>query len=57
MQLDGKCTQTLAHEQFLFADYGNADKIIVFITTCNLSNLVAADIIYGDDTFYTSPTQ
>jgi hypothetical protein len=38
----------LAHEQFLFADDGNADKILMFTTARNLTNLVSADIIYGD---------
>jgi hypothetical protein len=47
----------LAHEQFLFADDGNADTILMFTTSRNLTNLVSADIIYGDGTFYTSPTQ
>jgi hypothetical protein len=47
----------LTHEQFLFADDGNADKILMFTTARNLTNLVSADIIYGDGTFYTSPTQ
>ena len=47
----------MTHEQFLFADDGNADKILMFTTARNLTNLVSADIIYGDGTFYTSPTQ
>ena len=47
----------LAHEQFLFADDGNEDTILMFTTSRNLTNLVSADIIYGDGTFYTSPTQ
>jgi len=42
----------LAHEQFLFADDDNADKILMFTTARNLTNLVSADIIYGDGTFY-----
>jgi hypothetical protein len=46
----------LTHEQFLFADDGNADKTL-FTTARNLTNLVSADIIYGDGTFYTSQTQ
>ena len=29
----------------------------MFTTARNLTNLVSADIIYGDSTFYTSPTQ
>jgi hypothetical protein len=29
----------------------------MFTTARNLTNLVSADIIYGDGTFYTSPTQ
>jgi hypothetical protein len=57
IQLEGKWTQTLAHEQFLFADDGNADTILMFTTARNLTNLVSADIIYGDGTFHTSPTQ
>ena len=32
-------------------------KIHMFITARNLTNLILTDIIYGDDTFYTSPTQ
>ena len=47
----------MAHEQFLFADDGKADQILMFTTVQNLTNLVSADIIYGDGTFYTSPTQ
>ena len=57
IQLEGKWTQTLAHEQFLFADEDNADKILMFTTARNLTNLVSADIIYGDGTFYSSPPQ
>jgi hypothetical protein len=49
IQLEGKWTQ------FLFADDGNADKIIMFTTARNPTNLVSADIIYGYDTFYASP--
>jgi hypothetical protein len=51
IQLEGKWTQ------FLIADDDNADKIIMFTTSRNLTNLVSADIIYGYGTFYTSPTQ
>jgi hypothetical protein len=29
IQLEGKWIQTLAHEQFLFADEANADKILM----------------------------
>jgi len=47
----------VAPEQFLFADDSNADKILMFTIARNLTNLVSADIIYGDGTFYTSPTQ
>ena len=57
IQLEGKWTETLAGERFLVSEDGNADKILIFSTTENLTNLVAADIIYGDGTFYTSPTQ
>ena len=51
MQLEGKWTQ------FFIADNGNADKIIMFTTAHNLTNLISADIIYGDSTFSTSPNQ
>ena len=51
IQLEGKWTQ------FFIADDGNADKIIIFTTARNPTNLVSADIIYGDDTFYSSPNQ
>jgi hypothetical protein len=57
IQFEGKWTQTLAPEQFLFADDSNADKILMFTIARNLTNLVSADIIYGDSIFYTSPTQ
>ena len=57
IQFEGKWTQTLAPEQFLFADDSNADKILMFTIARNLTNLVSADIIYGDGTFYTSPNQ
>ena len=43
--------------QFLFADDGNADTIVMFTTARNPTNLVSADIIYGYGTFYASPTQ
>ena len=48
---------TWAHGQFLFVDDGNADKILMFTTARNLTDLIVADIIYGDDTLFTSPTQ
>jgi hypothetical protein len=51
IQLEGKWTQ------FFIADNGNADKIIMFTTAHNLTNLISADIIYGDSTFSTSPNQ
>jgi hypothetical protein len=44
IQLEGKWTQ------FFIADDGNADKIIMFTTAHNLTNLASADIIYGDGT-------
>ena len=47
----------MAHQQFIFADDGNTDKILMFATARNLTNLVSADIIYGDGTFCTWPTQ
>ena len=57
INLDGKWTQTLANEKILIAVDGDAQKILIFSTTRNLTNLVDADIIYGDGTFYTSPNQ
>ena len=51
IQLEGKWTQ------FFITDDGNADKIIMFTTAHNLTNLISADIIYGDGTFSTSPNQ
>ena len=51
IQLEGKWTQ------FFIADDGNADKIIMLTTAHNLTNLISADIIYGDGTFSTSPNQ
>jgi hypothetical protein len=51
IQLEGKWTQ------FVIADDGNADKIIMFTTAHNLTILVSADIIYGDGTFSTSPNK
>ena len=51
IQLEGKWTQ------FFIADDGNADKILMFNTARTLTNLVSADIIYGDGTFYSSPPQ
>jgi phosphomannomutase len=41
IQLEGKWTQ------FFIADDGNADKIIMFTTAHNLTNLISADIIYS----------
>ncbi|CAG2246348.1 unnamed protein product [Mytilus edulis] len=46
-------TVTTVGEQFLMADDGLHDRIMMFTTRQNLTHLTAADIIYGDGTFYT----
>ena len=46
IQLNGKWAQILADERFLIIDDGNAEKILTFSTTRNLSNVVSADIIF-----------
>ncbi|VDI61105.1 Hypothetical predicted protein [Mytilus galloprovincialis] len=48
-------TVTTVGEQFLMADDGLHDRIMMFTTRQNLTHLTAADIIYGDGTFYTCP--
>ena len=53
--LEGKWTLTTANDRFLMVDDGADDRILVFTTQQNLTHLVAADVIYGDGTFYTSP--
>ena len=44
----------IAIERFLIVDDSNANKILTLSTTRNLAKLFSADIIYGDETLYTS---
>jgi hypothetical protein len=43
------------YQRFLLADNGNPERILIFSTQQNLTHFTAADIIYGDGTFYTCP--
>ncbi|XP_060070749.1 uncharacterized protein LOC132550676 [Ylistrum balloti] len=55
VQLEGKFTQTTSGEQFLQANDGDNDKILIFTTDENLVHLCSAEIVYCDGTFYTAP--
>ena len=54
-KLEGKFRLTTSEEQFLQADDGDIDKILLFSTTENLLHLCDAETIYCDGTFYTAP--
>ncbi|XP_021339735.1 uncharacterized protein LOC110440948 [Mizuhopecten yessoensis] len=51
----GEWQETTTGAQFLLADDGDHNKILVFGTTGNLHHLSNADTIFGDGTFYASP--
>jgi hypothetical protein len=53
--LEGQWTLTTANQRFLLADDGNAERMLIFSSQKNLTHFTAADIIYGDGTFYTCP--
>ena len=55
IQQEGKFRETTSGEQFLQADDGDADKILIFTTADNLHHLCTTDKIYCDGTFYTAP--
>ena len=55
IQLEGKSRLTTSQEQFLQADDGDIDTILIFSTTENILHLCAAETIYCDGTFYTAP--
>ena len=55
INLDAEWTQTTTGERFLIVNDGDDNKMLVFSTQRNLEHLVAADIVYGDGTFYTCP--
>jgi len=55
INLEGEWTQTTSDEKFLLIDDGNEERMLVFATRQNLEHLVAADVVYGDGTFYTCP--
>jgi len=57
IDLQGRWTETSAGEKFLLVNDGDDDKILIFATINNLTNLAAAETIYADGTFYTSPSQ
>ncbi|VDH92729.1 Hypothetical predicted protein [Mytilus galloprovincialis] len=57
VNLEGKWTRTSQGNSSYSQTMATQTKILIFTTTQNLTNLVAADVIYGDGTFYTSPTQ
>jgi len=55
INLQGPWRQTTTGEEFLVADDGEDDRILMFTTRQNLEHLTSADTIYGDGTFYICP--
>ncbi|KAJ8313200.1 hypothetical protein KUTeg_009248 [Tegillarca granosa] len=47
--------RTTANEEFLLADDGDNEKILLFSTNDNLVHLAAPETFYCDGTFYSSP--
>ena len=54
ISITGEWAKTLSGDPFLFRADGNADKMLVFGTSENLSKLADLDTIYVDETFTTS---
>ena len=52
---EGEWTQSLNGQQFLLAQDGDHDKIVIFATAENLRVLAASDELYVDGTFHTCP--
>lgn len=57
IELDGPWTKTRAGEDFILANDGTLDRIILFGTDSNLRHLCNAEKIFCDGTFYSSPQQ
>ena len=55
INLQDKWRETTTGDQFLLADDGDNNKILVFGTADNLRHLSNANTIFGDGTFYASP--
>lgn len=53
--LDGQWTQTIDGRNFVLANDGVEDRLIIFGTTQNLRFLCAADTVYMDGTFKMAP--
>ena len=51
MKVNGQ--QTFSGKQFLFAEAGESNKIIIFSTSENLNSLVTSDNIFVDGRFHT----
>ncbi|XP_046564156.1 uncharacterized protein LOC124272958 [Haliotis rubra] len=47
---------TNAGEPFVIINDGDDDKILGMTTTVNMQHLCAAEVVYGDGTFYVSPS-
>ncbi|XP_071132952.1 uncharacterized protein [Mytilus edulis] len=56
INIDGIWTRTTKGDPFLQADDNTEGRMLIFSTQKNLTHLSAADIIYGDGTFYTCPS-
>ena len=57
MNLTGEWANTLGGEQFVLAESGADDKIIILGTRSNLHHLAEAESIFVDGTFSTCPRQ
>ena len=53
--LEGEWTKTASGDDFLIADDGDDDKVLIFATDDNIRQLCRADTVYGDGTFQTCP--
>ncbi|CAG2188546.1 unnamed protein product [Mytilus edulis] len=56
INIDGIWTRTTKGDPFLLTDDNTVGRMLIFSTQKNLTHLSAADIIYGDGTFYTCPS-
>ena len=55
INIEGPWRLTTKGDSFLLADDGDAERILIFSTSDNLTHLGAATTIFGDGTFYTCP--
>ena len=53
--LQGEWTKTASGDDFLIADDGDEDRVLIFATDDNIRQLCRADTVYGDGTFQTCP--